>query len=65
MHCFKEQRKKGLLKKRIDGNMSYLAVLKMLLTARELDIALGNHALRAQPTDYSQSAGCANSQNLM
>ena len=27
----------------------------MSLITRELDIALGNHALRAQPTDYSIS----------
>ena len=31
-------------------------------TVRDLDLALGNHVLRAQPTDYS--VGCAVSQSL-
>ena len=32
---------------------SYFAVRKLDIAVRELDIALGNHALYAQPTDYS------------
>ena len=32
---------------------SYFAVCKLDIAVRALDIALGNHALRAQPTDYS------------
>ncbi|KAK2555497.1 E3 ubiquitin-protein ligase rnf213-alpha [Acropora cervicornis] len=32
---------------------SYCAVCELDIAARALDIALGNHALRAQPTDYS------------
>ena len=32
---------------------SYFAVRKLDIAVRELDIALGNHALCAQPTDYS------------
>ena len=30
-----------------------VVVLKVSIAVRERDIALGNHALRAQPTDYS------------
>ena len=33
---------------------SYFAVCELDIAVRALDIALGNHALRAQPTDYSQ-----------
>ena len=32
---------------------SYFAVRELDIAVRALDIALGNHALRAQPTDYS------------
>ena len=32
---------------------SYFAVHELDIAVRELDIALGNHALRAQPRDYS------------
>ena len=32
---------------------SYFAVCELDIAVRALDIALGNHALRAQPTDYS------------
>ena len=32
---------------------SYFAVHELDIAVRALDIALGNHALRAQPTDYS------------
>ena len=33
---------------------SYFAVRELDIAVRGLDIALGNHALRAQPTDYLQ-----------
>ena len=42
----------ALLKKRIDEPCFYINVCHMPLTTRALGIALGNHALRAQPTDY-------------
>ena len=32
---------------------SYFAVCELDIAVRALDIALENHALRAQPTDYS------------
>ena len=32
---------------------SYFAVCELDIAVRVLDIALGNHALRTQPTDYS------------
>ena len=32
---------------------SYFAVRELDICVRALDIALGNHALRAQPADYS------------
>ena len=32
---------------------SYFTVRELDIAVRALDIALGNHALRAQPTDYS------------
>ena len=32
---------------------SYFAVRELDIAVRALDIALGNHALRAQPVDYS------------
>ena len=34
-------------------SQNYFAVHELDITVRKLDIALGNHALRAQPTDYS------------
>ena len=37
IHCFEENNDKRIID----------------VAVRELDIALGNHALRAQPTDYS------------
>ena len=33
--------------------LSYFAVRELDIAVRTLDITLGNHALRAQPTDYS------------
>ena len=36
---------------------SYFAVCELDIAVRALDIALGNHALRAQPTDYSLILG--------
>ena len=37
----------------ISRSHSYFAVRELDIAVRTLDIALGNHALRAQPTDYS------------
>ena len=34
-------------------SQNYFAVRELDITVRKLDIALGNHALRGQPTDYS------------
>ena len=52
--------KKVSLKKTVDDHRwsesrshSYFAVCELDIAVRALDIALGNHALRAQPTDYS------------
>ena len=39
--------------KRIEKPFSLSAVRELDFAVRALDIALGNHALRAQPTDYS------------
>ena len=49
IHCFKQITTNALSHRTqfiFNTPCSYFAV-------RELDIALGNHALRAQPTDYS------------
>jgi len=46
MLCFKENNDKRI----IAPNTVYFGQVMFL---RELDIALGNHALRAQPMDYS------------
>jgi len=46
VHCFKENNDKRI----IAPNTVYF---RQAMFLRELDIALGNHALRAQPTDYS------------
>ena len=50
IHCFKANNDKCIITPQFifDTPYSYFAVPN-----RELDIALGNHALRAQPTDYS------------
>jgi len=45
IHCFKEN-----TDKRIELS---LFNFQQAMFLRELDIALGNHAVRAQPTDYS------------
>ena len=45
-HCFKENNDEHI----IASNTVYFRRVTFL---RELDIALGNHALRSQPTDYS------------
>ena len=52
--------KKVSLKKTVDDHtdeclacLKREAILTALSVNHELDIALGNHALRAQPTDYS------------
>ena len=44
IHCFEEK---------LTYLLSYFAVCELDIAVRALDIALGNHALRAQPTDYS------------
>ena len=46
IHCFKENNDKPI----IAPNTVYY---RRAMFVRELDIALGNHALRAQPTDCS------------
>jgi len=46
IHCFKENNDKRV----IAPNTVYF---RQAVFSRELDIALGNRALRAQPTDYS------------
>jgi len=46
IHCFKENNDKRI----IAPNTVYF---RQAMFLRALDIALGNHALRAQPTDYS------------
>ena len=45
IHCFKENSDKRI----IAPNTVYF---RQAMFLRELDIALGNHALHAQPTDY-------------
>ena len=45
IHCFEENNDKRII--------AAITVYFQTLAARALDIALGNHALRAQPTDYS------------
>ena len=44
IHCFKENKDKCIMLKQFDHPYHII---------RELDIALGNHVLHAQPTDYS------------
>ena len=53
-HRFKGNNEKRIMfKKRINQPCSYFTVRMMPYHPRELDIALGNRGLRAQPTDYS------------
>ena len=64
IHCFEEHDDKRIIAaitfyfqtlknvQRIE-KPSYFAVCKLDIAVRALDIALGSHALRAQPTDYS------------
>ena len=49
IHCFKANNDKHI----IAPNTVYFRHTMLYFAVRELDIALGNHALRAQPTDYS------------
>ena len=49
IHCFEENNDKRI----IAAITVYFQTLTSYFAVRELDIALGNHALRAQPTDYS------------
>ena len=53
IHCFKENNDKRI----IAAITVYFQTLKNVqlsdIAVRALDIAFGNHALRAQPTDYS------------
>ena len=45
IHCFKENKEKRIMLKKQFDHPCHIAC--------ELYIALGNHAMRAQPTDYS------------
>ena len=49
IHCFEENNDKRI----IAAITVYFQTLNIDIAVRTLDIALGNHALRAQPTDYS------------
>ena len=49
IHCFEENNDKRI----IAAITVYFQTLNIDIAVRALDIALGNHALRAQPTDYS------------
>ena len=63
IHCFEENNDKRIIaaitvyfQTKIHNESrshSYFAVCELDISVRALDIALGNHALRAQPTDYS------------
>ena len=54
IHCFKENNdKRAVEEANRQAICFYFAVCKMPLTTRELDIAVGNHGLRAQPKDNS------------
>ena len=55
-YCFKESNDKRFVEEANGQVFSYFAADSIPLTTRELDIAHGNHALRAQPTDYSLTA---------
>ena len=45
--CWSDERNREAIRS------SYFAVSELDIAVRALDSALGNHALRAQPTDYS------------
>ena len=49
INCFEENNDKRI----IAAITVYFQTLNIDIAVRALDIALGNHALRAQPTDYS------------
>ena len=49
IHCFEENNDKRI----IAAITVYFQTLNIDIAVRALDIALGNHALRAQPIDYS------------
>ena len=49
IHCFEENNDKRI----IAVITVYFQTLNIDIAVRALDIALGNHALRVQPTDYS------------
>ena len=62
IHCFEENNDKRIIAaitvyfqtlKNVKRIHSYFAVCEFDIPVRALDIALGNHALRVQPTDYS------------
>ena len=54
IHCFEENNDKCIIAAITQSRgHSYFAVRERDIAVRELDIALGNYALRAQPTDYS------------
>ena len=49
IHCFEENNDKRI----IAAITVYFQTLNIDIAVRALDIGLGNHALRTQPTDYS------------
>ena len=49
IHCFEENNDKRI----IAATTVYFQICELDIAVRALDIALGNHVLRAQPTDYS------------
>ena len=51
IHCFEENNDKRIIK----AITVYFQTLNIDIAVRGLDIALGNHALRAQPTDLQIS----------
>ena len=52
IHCFEENNDKRIIDE-ANREAIYFAVHELDIAVCELDIALGNHALRAPPTDYS------------
>ena len=53
IHCFEENNDKRLAAITESRSHSYFAFRELDIAVRKLDIALGNHALHGQPTDYS------------
>ena len=53
LHCFNKNNDKHAVEEANRRDMFCFAECKMPLNTRELDIALENHVLCAQPKDYS------------